>query len=123
MTTLGSTILFSDAERTTASILIVEPDASDRALLRTTLKSLGFGTIAEAPNHMTALDKFEGRKFSHIIFDAKKGNYPVIDWFKQVIEIAPDIVGIPASADPGVDDVFELLLSFQLLSTKSVLVV
>lgn len=110
MTTLGATILLSDAERATASILIVEPDADDRTLLRTTLRGLGFGTIAEAPNHMIALDKFEGRKFSHIIFDAKKGNYPVIDWFKQVMEIAPDIIAIPASAAPSVDDVFEILL-------------
>ena len=110
MTTLGATNILSDAERRTASILLVEPDAADRALLRTTLRALGFTTISEAPSHMAALDKFEGRKFSHIIFDAKKGNYPVIDWFKQVIEIAPDIVAIPASANPSVDDVFEILL-------------
>jgi two-component system chemotaxis response regulator CheY len=110
MTILGSTNSLSDAERGTTSILIVEPDADDRTLLRTTLRSLGFGIISEAPNHMSALDKFEGRKFSHIIFDAKKGNYPVVDWFKQIIEIAPDIIAIPASADPSVDDVFEILV-------------
>lgn len=110
MSTVEATMMMSDAERSTASILIVEPDGGERNLLRTTLKGLGFTTIAEAPNHMVALDKFEGRKFTHIIFDAKKGNYPVVEWFKQVIEIAPEIVAIPASANPGIDDVFEILL-------------
>jgi len=110
MATLGDTNILSDAERAAASILIVEPDADDRSLLRATLKGLGFVTISESPSHMAALDKFEGRKFSHIIFDAKKGNYPVVDWFKQVMEISPEIIAIPASANPSVDDVFEILL-------------
>jgi len=101
----------SEAERSTSSILIVEPDAGDRNLLRATLRGLGFKTIAESPNHLAALDKFEGRKFTHIIFDAKKGNYPLKEWFKQVLEISPQIVAIPASANPNVDDVFELLMA------------
>lgn len=111
MSTIDSSQNLSDAERSTASILLVEPDAADRNLLRATLRSLGFKTIAESPNHLAALDKFEGRKFTHIIFDAKKGNYPMKEWFTQVLEIAPQIVAIPASANPNVDDVFELLMA------------
>ena len=111
MSTIDSSQNLSDAERSTASILLVEPDAGDRNLLRATLRSLGFKTIAESPNHLAALDKFEGRKFTHIIFDAKKGNYPMKEWFTQVLEIAPQIVAIPASANPNVDDVFELLMA------------
>jgi DNA-binding response OmpR family regulator len=111
MSTIDSSQNLSDAERSTASILLVEPDAADRNLLRATLRSLGFKTIAESPNHLAALDKFEGRKFTHIIFDAKKGNYPMKEWFTQILEIAPQIVAIPASANPNVDDVFELLMA------------
>lgn len=100
----------SDAERSTSSILLVEPEPTDRNLMRTMLKGLGFTSIIESPNHLASLEKFEGRKFTHIIFDAKKGNYPVRDWFTQVIEFAPSIIAIPSSANPSVDDVFELLL-------------
>jgi two-component system chemotaxis response regulator CheY len=105
-----STTEMSTSERLTSSVLIVEPDPTDRNLMRTMLKALGFTAISESPNHLASLEKFEGRKFSHIIFDAKKGNYPLRDWFTQVIEIAPSIIAIPSSANPSVDDVFELLL-------------
>jgi|DEB19_MinimDraft_3_1074340.scaffolds.fasta_scaffold53518_1 DNA-binding NarL/FixJ family response regulator len=111
MGTIESPHTLSQVERTTTSILLVEPEAGDRNLLRATLRSLGFGTIAEAPNHHAALDKFEGRKFTHLIFDAKKGNYPIKEWFTQILEISPHIVAIPTSANPSVDDVFELLLA------------
>lgn len=100
----------SKAERAVANILVVEPDPGDRNLTRTMLKGLGYSSISESPNHLASLDKFEGRKFSHIIFDAKKGNCPMQEWFTQIMEIAPEIIAIPASADPSVDDVFELLL-------------
>lgn len=105
-----SSHILSDAERACVSILLVEPDPHERNLLRNTLRSLGFSVVSDSPNHLAALEKFEGRKFSHIIFDAKKGNYPIKDWFTQVLEIAPNIIGIPTSANPNVDDVFDLLL-------------
>ena len=110
MTSSDVSSIFTDTERALASVLVVEPEPTERNLLRVTLKGLGFTTIAESPNHLASLEKFDGRKFSHIIFDAKKGNYPIKDWFQQVLEIAPDIVAIPTSAHPNIDDVFELLL-------------
>ena len=100
----------TEAERSTSSILVVEPDPADRSLLRATLKGLGFRSISEAPNHLASLEKFEGRKFTHLIFDARKGNYPMKEWFGQILEIAPKIVAIPTSANPNIDDVFELLI-------------
>jgi DNA-binding NtrC family response regulator len=100
----------SKSERSTSSILVVEPDPTDRNLLRTTLKGLGFAAISESPSHLASLDKFEGRKFTHIIFDARKGKYPLKEWFTQIMEIAPNIVAIPTSPNPSVDEVFELLL-------------
>ncbi len=106
----GNKDLFSQIERASSSILIVEPDPAERNLLRATMKRLGFGRVSEATNHLSSLDKFEGRKFTHIIFDAKKDNYPVQEWFSEVIDIAPEIIAIPSSANPSVDDVFELLV-------------
>lgn len=102
--------ILSNAERACISILLVEPDPHERNLLRSTLRGLGFSVVSDSPNHIASLEKFEGRKFSHVIFDAKKGNYPIKEWFAQILEIAPSIIGIPTSANPNVDDVFELLL-------------
>jgi two-component system chemotaxis response regulator CheY len=100
----------SQSERAVANILVVEPEPTDRNLMRTMLKGLGYPGIAESPNHLASLGKFEGRKFTHIIFDAKKGNCPMKEWFSQIMEIAPHIIAIPASSNPSVDDVFDLLL-------------
>ncbi|MFO0416333.1 MAG: response regulator [Pseudomonadota bacterium] len=111
MTPSDASYIFTPAERALCSILIVEPEPTERNLLRVTLKDLGFGSVAESPHHLASLEKFDGRKFTHIIFDAKKGNYPVKDWFLKVLEIAPNITAIPASANPNIDDVFDLLLA------------
>jgi DNA-binding NarL/FixJ family response regulator len=98
------------AERTRSSVLIVETDPLERNNMRTTLKALGYGGIADAPTHQGALDKFSDRKFTHIIFDAKKTNYPMKDWLLKVFELDSDLIAIPSSSNPSVDDVFDLLV-------------
>ena len=100
----------SPIERASQSILVVEPEALDRNHLRTTLKALGMGIVVDSPSHLAALEKFEGRSFTHVIFDAKKSNYPMKEWLTQVLEIDSRIIAIPASANPSVDDVFDLLV-------------
>ena len=100
----------SPLERAAQRILVVEPDALDRNHLRTTLKALGFGTVTDAPSHHASLEKFDGRRFTHVVFDAKKSNYPMKEWLMQILEIDPRIIAIPASANPSVDDVFDLLV-------------
>jgi DNA-binding NarL/FixJ family response regulator len=100
----------TSAERSAASVLIVETDAGERSNMRTALKNLDFGAIADAPNHLAALEKFNDRKFSHVIFDAKKTNYPMKEWLQKVFEICPGIIAIPTSSNPSIDDVFDLLV-------------
>jgi len=103
-------LAMSPAERNRACVLIVETDPLERNNLRTALKSLGYGGIADAPSHAAALEKFNDRKFTHLIFDAKKTNYPMKDWLTKVFELDADITAIPSSANPSVDDVFDLLV-------------
>ena len=97
-------------EVSNGAVLIVEPDLSERNMLRESMNELGFPVIAQATNHKSSLDKFEGRKFTHIIFDATKDNYPIQEWFSEIIDIDPNITAIPTSANPKTDDVFELLV-------------
>lgn len=99
------------AERAACTILVVESDSAEANHMREALRSLGFGSISDAPSHHIALEKLSGRQFTHLIFDAKKtANYPMKSWLTKVFEIDSRIVALPASANPSVDDVFDLLV-------------
>ena len=78
--------------------------------MRSTLNGLGYPNVYEAPNHLLALKKFEERKITHVIFEAKKTNMPVTEFVTKVLSIDDDVICIPASSDPSVDDVFNLLI-------------
>jgi DNA-binding NtrC family response regulator len=100
----------SSNERMKASILIVEQDANDRNNLRTAMKNLGFGSFSDAPSHMNGVEKLGERHFTHVIFNARETNMPVQAFVKKVMEATPDVVMIPSSNEPNVDDVFDLLI-------------
>lgn len=101
---------FTAVERRTATIMIVDSDATVRASLRQTLIALGFGGISDATDHVLALQKLEQRKFSHVIFEAKKTNMPSRDFLIAALELDDSLVGIPSSYEPTIDDVFDLLV-------------
>lgn len=106
----SDSLLMTPSERNQATVLVVEADPNDRNNMRTALKNLGYGGICDAPNHTQALERFTQRRITHIIFDAKKTTMPAADFLKQVFEFSPKIVAIPSSANPNVDDVFNLLV-------------
>lgn len=102
--------VMSPAERAKASILIVESDSNERNNLRLAIKSLGYGSFSDAPNHAMALEKFSDRKITHVIFEAKKTNMPPKEFLTKVFECDPKIVAIPTSYEPQIDDVFDLMV-------------
>ena len=97
-------------ERNEATVLVIDPDPMTRSNFRTCLKSLGYGGISDVANHMAAFEKLEQRKFSHIVFDAKKTNMPPKDFLKKLLEMDNTVIAIPSSFEPNVDDVFEMLI-------------
>jgi DNA-binding NarL/FixJ family response regulator len=97
-------------ERARVILLIIEPDASERHNMRTTAKSLGYGGVSDAPNHAAAFDKLEQRKFTHVIFSAKKTNIEPKEFLDQLLKADEDITAIPSSFEPNIDDVFTLLI-------------
>lgn len=103
-------MVLSTTERQNASVLIVETDNQERHNFRNALKSLGYGGIGDAPNHSTALERMNERKFTHIIFDAKKTTMPSNEFLQKVFEMDDTIVAMPSSIEPNVDDVFGLLI-------------
>jgi len=103
-------LAMSPKERASSSFMIIESDTLERNNLRTALRSLGFGTLSDAPNHAAALEKLDERRFTHVIFEAKKTNMPAKEFLGKVFEGYPDIVAIPSSYEPNVDDVFDLLI-------------
>ena len=106
-----TTLKMSPAERAACTILVVESDPAEANHMREALKNLGYTSLSDAPSHHIALEKISGRQFSHIIFDAKKNsNYPLKAWLTKVFDIDSRIIALPTSANPSVDDVFDLLV-------------
>jgi DNA-binding NarL/FixJ family response regulator len=103
-------LTLSTAERTKAQILIVESDNNDRHNMRTAARTLGYAGVTDAPTHSAALEKLDQRKFSHVIFEAKKTTMPAREFLAKLLEANPDVVAIPSSFEPNVDDVFDLLV-------------
>ncbi|WKZ56353.1 MAG: response regulator [Bdellovibrionota bacterium] len=105
-----SQLALTPAERAKATVLIVESEPNDRNNMRNALKSLGYGGFSDVPSHAAAFEKVQDRKFTHVIFEAKKTNMPAKDFLHQMLEQFPSIIAIPSSYEPSVDDVFDLLI-------------
>jgi DNA-binding NarL/FixJ family response regulator len=97
-------------ERRTTSVLVVDGEMSTRTAMRQTLSALGFPQVSDAPDHIQGLQKLGQRGVTHLIFDAKKTTMPPRDFLAQALEMAPNIIAIPSSYEPNVDDVFTLLV-------------
>ena len=98
------------ADRKGANILVVEPDASVRQNMRQILQSAGFANVTDATDYTIALAKLEQRGITHLIFDVKKSNLPPNEFLTKVLEMEPDIISIPSSYEPTLDNVFDLLV-------------
>jgi DNA-binding NarL/FixJ family response regulator len=103
-------LVLTSKDRASLNILVVEDDSNDRNLMRSCIKQLGLGSYSDAPNHLAALEKLNERHFSHIIFTAKETNMPVKSFVKQVLEANSEMIMVPSSNSPDVDDVFDLLI-------------
>lgn len=97
-------------ERSNASVLIVESDTTQRNNLRTAVKSLGYGTISDVPNHVAALDRIKDRRYTYVFFDSKATNMTPDDMLRKILEEDRETICIPTSFEPRVDDVFELFV-------------
>jgi len=97
-------------DRKTVNILVVEPEAGMRQAMRAALGSLGYGSVVDTSDHANALQKFEQRDITHVIFDSKKSTFKAKEFLQKLLEIDPKIVAIPTSSEPTVDDVFDLLV-------------
>jgi DNA-binding NarL/FixJ family response regulator len=102
--------VMSAAERKAANVLLVDPDAGARQVFRQTLANAGFRNIFEAPSHAAALQRIEQQPISHVIFDARKTNMPAKEFLLKTMAYSDQIVTIPASFEPTIDDVFDLLV-------------
>lgn len=98
------------SERKGVSLLIVDPETASRQVFRQALISSGFSNIFESPDHAQALMRIERQPITHIIFDARKTNMTAKEFLLRTIEYSSRIVTIPASSEPTIDDVFDLLV-------------
>lgn len=103
-------LAMSPAERARACVLVIEPDANERNNMRAALKTLGYGSYWDVPNHAQALEKMAERHVTHILFDAKKTNISPKEFLHKVLELDNTVIAIPCSYEPDIDDVFDLLI-------------
>ena len=100
----------SPLERKNAEILIVDSDSDQRNQFRQSLLALGFTTLSDASDHLAALEKLKQRHITHVIFQAKKTNMTAREFLTLALEYDTDLVAIPSSFQPSLDDVFNLLV-------------
>lgn len=103
-------LVLTAKDRSSMSLLVVEDESNDRNLMRSCVKQLGIGNYSDAPTHMAAVEKLNDRHFTHVIFTAKETNMPVKSFVEQVMESSKEMIMLPASGQPDVDDVFDLLI-------------
>lgn len=104
------TLSLTPDERNKSEILVVESDSNDRNNMRSAIKSLGYGGVSDAPTHAAALERIQQRRFSHVVFDARKTNMPPKEFLQKVLTLDAATICIPSSYQPNVDDVFDLLM-------------
>ncbi len=106
----ASELNLSVSERQASCVLCIEPDSLERNNFRSALKTLGYGGVSDCANHLSAFEKIEQRHFTHIIFSARDTNMPVKEFVSKILESKPEMICIPSSSQPNVDDVFDLLI-------------
>lgn len=106
----ASSLTMTGAERARTAIMVVEPEPNFRSTLKQSLGALGFPQVYDAPNFVTALKKLDDRKITHLIFDAKPNVMTPEEFLSKIFEWDEHVIAIPASAEPSVDDVFNLLI-------------
>ena len=107
---MSKSIVMAADERRSASVLIVDALVPDRMSLRQTLISLGFQSFSDASDHISGLAKLGERKITHLLFQASETNMKASDFLMKAYEYDENIIALPTSYDPTIDDVFELLV-------------
>ncbi len=97
-------------ERRGANILIIESNPGDRMATRMSLNSLGFVNYTDAADHLTGLSKIQERKITHILFQAPPTNITSSEFIVKAHSLDPNIIMLPTSYNPTLDDVFALLV-------------
>lgn len=92
------------------ALLLVEPDPAVRRPLLTALGQLCLGGIDNVADHDEALTELKSKSYSHLIFSTTATSLNAVEFLAAVMNVSSDIVALPCSADPDVDQVFDLLM-------------
>jgi two-component system chemotaxis response regulator CheY len=101
--------VLSPDERLRANVLIVDSQVSERTRIRQTLTGLGFASYVEASEHATGITRLQERPITHVIFQASATNMSASEFLTKIMEIDDNIIAVPTSSEPRLDDVFQLL--------------
>jgi response regulator RpfG family c-di-GMP phosphodiesterase len=100
----------STKERKSIEILVCEDNVNYRNNLKMALRSLGFVQISDASSLNQGLKKLEMRRFSHVIFQARKSDIVAGEFLERALTSHPETTLLALSFEPTVDNVFSLLI-------------
>lgn len=103
-------LIMSPKEQQEAEILICEEKINDRTNMKMALRLLNYGHVSDAQSLGMGLRKIESRKFSHIIFQARKSDISSAEFLETALVKCPGTIFLAASFEPTVDNIFSLLL-------------
>lgn len=104
------TLSISPLKRRESHILLVDSEKETRIALKRSLISLGYQHISEAPDNAVGLSKMVDRPVTHVIFDARINTLNAKEFLNKALSLDNNLVIIPSSFNPSLDDVFDLLI-------------
>ncbi|MCI5066689.1 response regulator [bacterium] len=97
-------------ERQAISVLVVEPEAHLRQVIRNALQSLGYGATSCVSEYSVALDRIESGEYTHLLYEVRgRKEEDVFYFLERAFELNGDLVAIALSENPQVDEIFEHL--------------
>lgn len=100
---------FSAEERARVLTLVVEADENDGRDLRAAMQLLGYVPPQVVSDHSQALKVLQERPFTHVFFTATRTNLSAVEFMRSARAMDANLVAIPTSFDPRIDDIFTLL--------------
>lgn len=96
-------------DRSAIPVLIVFNNHLAAAKIKGVMSALGFSRISNVNTHVAALQRLRQRTYPLVVFDAEPSDMPTVEFAAQAFDLDSDVILLPISKNPRVDDVFSML--------------
>jgi DNA-binding NarL/FixJ family response regulator len=96
-------------DRRRCCVLAIEPDPSERSILRYALSNLGYGQVVDSASHRRGMHLIKQDSFSHIVFAANPNHEAALDFLLDTLQVDAKIVALPIAPSATVSQVFDMI--------------